>query len=568
VLTRVVCGLLFAASLSAQQLPQLSQTPSTAQAPQTATTATPHGFRIAGVVVNSLTGQPIAAASVGIARTSQGTDREISNSVTTGPDGRFAFTGLSRGKYSLMATARGFSLQYFEHHNYYATAIAVGPDQDSEPLTFRMEPDASIEGDITDENSEPIQNATVRLFQTRTEDGQQKTIPIIQAQTDDLGYYRMGHLEPGSYFLAVSARPWYAQNFNPPGTPNSSDAEAQSAPEVAALDVTYPLTFYPGMSGSADATPLQLTPGEKLNADLSLHAVPSLHLRIHTGSAEGPLSRRMAFPSISQRIFEGYLDPVSNAPDSWVAPGVIEISALAPGHYVLEMPASIGGGDNGGRAWYREIDLAGDADVNAPDGPAAVTVNGAISFDGIQHLPKNVSLQLSNSETGELFRSDITERGDFDFNADNIRPGRYVLKLDDATGFFLERLSATGAKVTGSTIEMGSGSSVHIRAVISRGAAQIDGTVMRDNQPFAGAMIVLVPQDPANNAPLFRRDQSDSDGTFTLPDVVPGQYTVIAIAHDWDLEWANPAALQSYLKQGEKIQVPVDGKFEIKVQVQ
>ena len=86
--------------------------------------------------------------------------------------------------------------------------------------------------------------------------------------------------------------------------------------------------------------------------------------------------------------------------------------------------------------------------------------------------------------------------------------------------------------------------------------------------PFAGAMIILVPQDPANNAPLFRRDQSDSDGTFTLPNVVPGPYTVIAIANGWDLEWANPAVLQPYLKKGETIQVPAGGKVQVKVQVQ
>ena len=56
-------------------------------------------------------------------------------------------------------------------------------------------------------------------------------------------------------------------------------------------------------------------------------------------------------------------------------------------------------------------------------------------------------------------------------------------------------------------------------------------------------MIVLVPQDAANNSPLFRRDQSDSDGSFTLLNVVPGQYTVLALAQGWDLEWGNPAVL-------------------------
>src|ERR1700743_2503773 len=86
------------------------------------------GFQIAGMVVNSRSGQPIPGASVAIAPTTQGSEREISQSVWAGPDGRFAFAPLSAGKYSLMATAPGFSLQYYDHHDPYASAIAVGPD--------------------------------------------------------------------------------------------------------------------------------------------------------------------------------------------------------------------------------------------------------------------------------------------------------------------------------------------------------------------------------------------------------------------------------------------------------
>ncbi len=578
-LARIAWVLLLIARLSAQlspqQAPQQSQprqSPATPAQPQPAASLAPvqQGYRIAGLVVNSLTGQPVPSASVAIAPITQGADREISKSVTTGTDGRFSFVALSRGKYSLMATARGSSLQYFEHHDPFATAIAVGLGLDTDHLVFRIQPDASIEGDITDDNNEPIQNAMVRLFQASTEGGQQKTVPMNQDQTDDLGHYRIGHLAPGTYYLSVSARPWYAQNSNPhrgPGNPNPK-SDAQAMQDAATLDVTYPLTFYPGTTDSAGATPLQLTPGEKATADVTLHAIPSLHLQIHTASAENAVLGRMVFPRISQRIFEGYLDSVFNAPDSWVAPGVLEISGLAPGHYIVEMPLSTGPNDKGGKAWYREIDLAGDAEISASDGPSFASVSGSIFFQDAARVPRQASIQLTNPETGETFRSDIADRGEFDFRSDDVRPGRYIIALENTGGFFLQKITAAGAKVMGRTIEIGSTGSVHINGIASRGAAQVDGTAMREDEPFAGAMIILVPQDPANNAPLFRRDQSDSDGTFTLPDVVPGQYTVIAIANGWDLEWANPAVLQPYLKKGETVQVPVAGKMQVKVQVQ
>jgi hypothetical protein len=38
---------------------------------------------------------------------------------------------------------------------------------------------------------------------------------------------------------------------------------------------------------------------------------------------------------------------------------------------------------------------------------------------------------------------------------------------------------------------------------------------------------------------LFRRDQSDLDGTFSLHGVIPGTYTVVAIDNGWDLDWCD-----------------------------
>ena len=66
-------------------------------------------------------------------------------------------------------------------------------------------------------------------------------------------------------------------------------------------------------------------------------------------------------------------------------------------------------------------------------------------------------------------------------------------------------------------------------------------------------MVVLVPQAPENHPDLFRRDQSDLDGTFALRSVVAGKYTVIAIENGWELEWSRPDVIASYLRNGQKI---------------
>jgi hypothetical protein len=81
-------------------------------------------------------------------------------------------------------------------------------------------------------------------------------------------------------------------------------------------------------------------------------------------------------------------------------------------------------------------------------------------------------------------------------------------------------------------------------------------------------MVVLVPDDPSNNAPLFRRDQSDSDGTFSLNDIVPGKYTVIAIENGWEMEWANPYVLAPYIKNGEQVKIDAHSSLDLKINVQ
>ena len=68
-------------------------------------------------------------------------------------------------------------------------------------------------------------------------------------------------------------------------------------------------------------------------------------------------------------------------------------------------------------------------------------------------------------------------------------------------------------------------------------------------------MVVLVPKNPEGNRDLFRRDQSDLDGTFVFHRVVPGSYNVVAIENGWDLDWAQPEIIAAYAKRGVPVQV-------------
>jgi len=67
--------------------------------------------------------------------------------------------------------------------------------------------------------------------------------------------------------------------------------------------------------------------------------------------------------------------------------------------------------------------------------------------------------------------------------------------------------------------------------------------------------VVLVPRELTALPALARRDQSDSDGSFSLRDVAPGQYTLVAIEDGWELDWAQPEVIARYLRAGIAVTV-------------
>jgi len=90
---------------------------------------------------------------------------------------------------------------------------------------------------------------------------------------------------------------------------------------------------------------------------------------------------------------------------------------------------------------------------------------------------------------------------------------------------------------------------------VSQGATRLEGFARRGGKGVAGVMVELVPRDRAALDGLVRRDQSDSDGSFSLRDVVPGDYTLVAIEDGWDLDWLQPQVMARYLPGGIAVTV-------------
>lgn len=87
------------------------------------------------------------------------------------------------------------------------------------------------------------------------------------------------------------------------------------------------------------------------------------------------------------------------------------------------------------------------------------------------------------------------------------------------------------------------------------GAVTLEGLALRDGKGLAGTMVVLVPKDLQKIPLLARRDQSDSDGSFSLQNVYPGDYTLVALANAWELDWSHPETMARYLPGGQTVTV-------------
>jgi len=526
-------------------------------------------YRISGTVVSD-TGEKLPATRVRIAQT---TNPAAVREYVTGEDGAFLFEKLPQAKYALTASKRGFREQAFDQHGNYSTAIAVGPGLDSENLVFRLNPDAEIFGKVT-EDDDPVPNGTAMLFHHAAEEGLPLTHFAESVPIDDQGNYHFSHILPGIYFIAVQAEPWYAQHqYTPVPQPNAGTdsftvttvhGSATESVGVSAahppegdpkLDVVYPKSFYESATDLSAATLIAIRPGEKYQADISLHAVHALRLRVHM-KVDDPAHQPAVY--VTQTLLgappQGSHGMMQRIGDD------LEIVGLPPGHILLNVQGQ-------GSTRQESLDLSGDAEIDLNDKPLTTSLTGTIAFPGAESTPQNCWLMLSNRKSGTNLNTQVASDGTFSIQ-EWVPTGSYQVYVNNSPGYVPERISATGARVVGHTVEIKSNESVRLSIFMSRRLGQIDGTALLEAKPFAGAMIVLVPSDSIHNPSLFRRDQSDSDGTFTLPSIVPGKYTLIALRDGWDLEWSNLGVFGQYVAAGQVIEVAANGKYTAKVNVQ
>jgi hypothetical protein len=515
-------------------------------------------YRVAGVVVDSVSGQALPNASISLADTNRGDEGDDEVATMSDGDGRFAFENLAEGQYVLWGRRKGYVEQRYKQHGNFSTGIVLKQGVSADNLRFEMTPDASIIGQVTDEMSEPVRLAHIRLVREGRVNGRRKNVLIRDAVTDDLGRYRLDHLQPGTYLIVVSAMPWYAGGSGRPRQNGNSTQVKESHPEDANTDVTYPVTYFPSAVDFAAATPIVLHPGDAETANVSMTAVPAVRLTFRKYGSKPDEQTSVA--AITHTIADGITESVDYGARE--SEGMVEVVGLPPGNLNVQWMTTKGS-DVTTRTQTIRLGGAGHPEISDESAPAAV--RGTIQFDPRLRLQNPVIL-LGNATTYAEARAKIESNGEFKFSQEFV-PGTYELSIPRAPGASLV-VAARGAKTAGTTIEIAAGQNVELKIFASMSTAQLAGVAMKDGKPVDGVMVLLVPGDFEHEAGMIRIDQSNSDGSFHLARIVPGKYTVLGIEDAWKAEWSSPEFLRKFLPGGQVVEVGADARLKVNVSVQ
>ncbi len=521
-------------------------------------------YRISGAVHSARDGAPIPHARLHL--TSASSDGESTsdntNEAFSDDQGRFDLTVSGPGRWQVTASARGFFPQGYDQHENFQSDLVLTPAAPQMEIDLRIQPDSSIAGFVLDDVGEPVRGAQVSLFPApaaQSDLTDQPRGPIQIRQTDDRGHYELSGLQPGSYRVSVSAQPWYA----------SAAGRVQRTGSTVTnplFDVVFPVTWFPGATDAEAAETIQLHPGDTREADFSLLPVPATHLRVNLNRSGretgGDNERRLqtGVPQLERISASG----VAYAPPMLVFDGAgqAELGGLSPGLYRVRLP-----GTSNGESLFLRVTTGSQRELDLSAALPAVHIT--FRLEGLAEDAQRPLVTLTDLGSGTRFDFVPPSPGDaeppsggrgphrrFSGRSDDGRtleapPGRYRVSLSRAGSAYLTGITASGADVHGNVLDLRQ-SAATVTLHVETAPATVRGICHLKGHPLSGALVLLVPASlgQPGSIPVVHRDETNTDGSFDLRDVSPGQYILVAIDRGWDVNWHDPATLARYLING------------------
>ena len=161
---------------------------------------------IFGTVVSAASGQPVD----GVRLMLSGGGLQSPRQVVTDDSGGFGFAKLPAGEFTLRASKTGYVSVTFGQKEprpgWPGTPITLADAQQIKDLSFPVPPGGVITGVIFDEKNRPSVATPVRVMRWTMQSGERTLTSAGSATTDDRGIYRVYGLPPGDYLVAAVPR--------------------------------------------------------------------------------------------------------------------------------------------------------------------------------------------------------------------------------------------------------------------------------------------------------------------------------------------------------------------------
>jgi len=565
--------------------------------------------RIGGVVLtDGPSPQPIRRAIVNLTAA----DAPLGQSAISDDAGRFEFTALPAGRFTLTASRASFLTGAYgaARPGRPGTAVALGAGQQLTNVRLTLARGAVITGTVRDAKGQPVLGLTVRLERKDRAGGFVPVLPSLT--TDDRGAYRAFGLTPGTY--VVSAAP----TGPPAGTlvePTEADVDtvlralqqqrgnrgapgrsgATLSPAGPQRPYTQAPVFHPSAFSSEDAVPITVGAGEeRRDVDIAVRLISTATIAGSViGSAEplNPRSLRLGLATVSgQNAVGARATPVS--PD-----GSFRYENVVPGRYILSALISsptatrefVGGvstvvtvADPTGACMYGQTDVqVNGTDLSGVFVPLrpCMKIAGRVEFAGTSLTPPtdltSVNLRVSVRATPEastvravgVTTRYVQSNGTFVIGMlGEVRPGAYQFAADVAgsqpgKGWVLRSVMSEGRDVLDSPLVITDGSPAVTPIVVTftdQRSALVGRLETATQLPAVDYTVLAFTTNQAWWTQPFRRvctTRPATNGDFAFEDLPPGDYFLAALTDIEPDEWQDAAFLATIVGSAVRVTV-------------
>jgi hypothetical protein len=198
-------------------------------------------------------------------------------------------------------------------------------------------------------------------------------------------------------------------------------------------------------------------------------------------------------------------------------------------------------------------------------------LSGVLTVEGRSspNLEKvGVFLRPRGSVVSSVLGGYADERGKFTLKG--LSADRYLVEVREVNygpeRFYVKSVRFGGQDVTEEGLDLTGGATGSLQITLSLEVAQVDGVVQdSDSKPVSGATVVLVPD--SRRYSLYKQEQTDQYGAFSLKGITPGNYKLLA----WeDIEagaYQDPEFLKKYESKAESLSLKPNDRRIVQVKV-